>query len=92
MPLRRDAFGASEFSRRQQVVLMPNVTGFAASPEDVIIGKLWYYSIGESEKHLQDITNIWRLRTTLDVEYIQRWVNELNLSNAWNKLLDFAKR
>jgi hypothetical protein len=84
MPVRQDAYGHMEFSRRRRVWLTEAVRGFAASPEDVVLGKLWYYSIGESQKHLIDIANVWAV-TQLDLMYIEQWVERLQLQDAWAK-------
>ena len=91
MPVRDDAFGRSELGRRRRIMLMPELQGYAASPEDIVLGKLWYYSIGESEKHLEDIASIWRI-TTLDMSYIEHWIQQLGLEVAWSKLQAYAQR
>jgi hypothetical protein len=84
MPMRQDAYGRMEFSRRRRVWLTQSVQGMAASAEDVVLGKLWYYSIGESQKHLIDIANVWAV-TQLDLAYIEHWVQQLQLHDAWAK-------
>jgi hypothetical protein len=55
---RNDVWGKTQLNRRRRETVLPTADAFVASPEDVIIGKLWYYSEGGSEKHLRDIASI----------------------------------
>lgn len=91
MPVRRDAYGIEEFSRRKRVWLTPSIEGFAASPEDVVIGKLWYYKIGESEKHLRDITGLLR-SANVDGDYLLNWIRQLDLQQAYEDLKAYSAR
>ncbi len=43
---RIDEWGAARMNRRQRVRLLPGQEVDVASPEDVILGKLWYHSMG----------------------------------------------
>jgi len=58
---RADEWGRVQMERRQRIQLLADRSGFAARPEDVILGKMWYYAEGGSEKHLRDITGILRI-------------------------------
>jgi hypothetical protein len=52
------------------------------SPEDLIIFKLWYYSLSQQTKHLRDITSIvLTLDDQLDYLYIEHWINKKGLTN-----------
>lgn len=85
MITRRDAWGRAQLSRRQQVQVFPNVLGFAARPEDVIIGKLLYFQEGGSDKHLRDITGMLEVSPDkIDRAYIDRWAVELGVSDIWS--------
>ena len=54
-----DELRASAFSRRQKVDLGESLGEvYLHSPEDLIIYKLWYYSISQQTKHIRDITSI----------------------------------
>jgi len=55
------AWGQSEISRRQRVQILPDLEGYCARPEDVILGKMTYYREGGSEKHLRDIAGILKI-------------------------------
>ncbi len=85
---RQDAWGHSQMSRRQRVQIFPDLTGFVASREDVIVGKLLYYAEGGSEKHLRDITGILKTSPGLvDENYVSSWATQLQVSDAWQAVL-----
>jgi hypothetical protein len=46
---RSDEWGRTQMARRRRILLLPDLEGYAAAPEDVIIGKLWYYTEGASD-------------------------------------------
>ena len=56
------------------------------SPEDTIISKLrWAQRSGGSERQVRDVAGILKLaQGTLDLAHIQRWVQELELSDQWS--------
>ncbi|HEY7117401.1 MAG TPA: hypothetical protein VH475_12490 [Tepidisphaeraceae bacterium] len=88
MIARGDAWSAEQITGRRRLNLLPDRQGFAARPEDVIIGKLIYFKEGGSEKHLRDIASILKMNgATLDHSYIQRWVSELDLVAEWQAVL-----
>jgi hypothetical protein len=88
MVLRRDAWGRSQMARRQRERIVPDVESYVASREDLVIGKLWYYHDGGSEKHLRDITGIiYASGATIDRDYIRHWVSQLGLTDEWNAVL-----
>lgn len=88
MIARRDAWGRSQLERRQRVLIMPGLSGYAGSPEDVILGKLWYYQEGGSEKHLRDIAGMMQVSgDQIDAAYIAQWAQRLGLSEVWQAAL-----
>ncbi len=76
-------FSDEEFSRRKEV----EVAGLrlsVATAEDVVISKLEWAKLGESQRQLEDAAGIIRVQaTSLDTEYIERWVRDLGLSEEW---------
>ncbi len=89
-PLRQgDELRASAFERRQKIDLgEPLGEVYLHSPEDLIIYKLWYYSLSQQTKHLRDITSIvMTLGDELDYKTIEYWVNIKGLSSLWGDLL-----
>lgn len=91
--IRRDSpFDRSRFQRIRRIHPAPSYEANFASPEDVIIKKMEYYSEGGSEKHLRDITGM--LLTSpdeIDRSYIERWAGILGLSEIWTAIQERLK-
>jgi hypothetical protein len=89
MIARQDAWGRSQISRRRLEQILPGRPGYTAAPEDLIIGKLWYYREGESEKHLRDIAAMLQVSgDEIDKEYIDHWTRQLGFTEEWQAVLD----
>jgi hypothetical protein len=76
-------FSMTEFQRRREseVAGVPLVV---ASPEDVIIAKLEWARLGQSEQQLRDVAGILQMNTgALDLAYIERWITALGLHEQW---------
>ncbi|NIM94725.1 MAG: hypothetical protein GTO18_13575 [Anaerolineales bacterium] len=89
-PLRKgDELRISAFDRRQKIDLgEPLGQVYLHSPEDLIIYKLWYYSISQQTKHIRDITSIvMTLGDELDYTYIENWIDKKGLTSIWGELL-----
>ena len=89
-PLREgDELRASTLKRRQKIDLgEPIGEVYVHSPEDLIIYKLWYYSLSQQTKHLRDITSIvMTLDNELDSSYIEYWTDQKGLTSLWDELL-----
>lgn len=84
-----DELRLSAFNRRQIINLGESFGEvFLHSPEDLIIYKLWYYSISQQTKHIRDITSIvMTLDDELDYSYIEMWVSRKGGINIWRELL-----
>jgi len=78
------AFSREEFDRRQLV----NVQGlpiFVASAEDVVIAKLEWSKLAQSQRQIEDVAAILRLRwEALDRTYLEKWISELDLRKEWS--------
>jgi hypothetical protein len=86
---RADEWGRTQLGRRRRIDILPGLAGYVASPEDVIVGKLWYYHDGGSEKHLRDIAGILRVSGDLvDRAAVARWAAELGYTPIWQAVLD----
>ena len=78
----------TQLSRRRRLLLLDGVEAYVAGPEDVILGKLWYYSDGGSEKHLRDIAGILkRSGPNVDRADVSAWAEKLGFSAIWNEIL-----
>jgi hypothetical protein len=80
------AFSREEFERRMPISLL-DVAVYVASPEDTIVAKVeWSKQAGGSERQRRDVAGI--LATVgqgLDRQYIERWVQDLDLVDEWRK-------
>jgi len=64
---------------------------FISSPEDIILSKLeWFKMGGEvSERQWRDIIGVLKVQeNNLDMEYLQKWIDRLHLSDLWKRLLE----
>jgi len=83
-------FSVEEFDRRRKEEL-DGVSVFVASAEDVIIAKLEWAKLGESERQLRDAAGIVTTRADeLDVNYVEKWAKQLALSQYWQRVKDMA--
>jgi hypothetical protein len=78
------AFSHEEFGRRR----MFDVQGrplFVASAEDVIITKLEWAKLAQSQRQIEDVAAVLKLRwEALDLAYLERWISELGLREQWS--------
>ncbi|MBA3395239.1 MAG: hypothetical protein H0T89_21505 [Deltaproteobacteria bacterium] len=76
-------FSLEEMRRREVVSIMAIAVNIATA-EDTIIAKLEWSKASGSERQLEDVAGILRVRgENLDRAYIQRWVDELGLAAQW---------
>jgi hypothetical protein len=76
-------FDASRFVRRG-VVEIAGVNLYTASPEDILVTKLWWAKLGESERQINDAAGIIQVQgEKLDRDYVERWVAALELDEQW---------
>lgn len=77
-------FSVIEFDRRET----HEVEGMRltiATPEDVLIAKLEWSKMGDSDRQIVDAAGIIKMQgKTLDVDYIERWIDSLQLQSQWN--------
>ncbi|MEM6854690.1 MAG: nucleotidyltransferase [Planctomycetota bacterium] len=79
-------FSLEEFERRLETEFegMPLTI---ASPEDVILAKLEWAKAAGSTRQLDDVKSILRtLGNDLDRAYIERWVDELGVTELWQQV------
>jgi len=84
MIARTDAWGKNQLQRRVRKNIFPDLEVCFAAPEDVILGKLWYFQEGGSDKHLRDIAAMLEVSDTeIDRHYIDHWAAQLGLTESW---------
>ena len=76
-------FDASRFARRG-IVEIAGVQLYTATAEDILITKLWWAKLGESERQINDAVGIIQVQgDQLDFAYVDRWVAVLELNAQW---------
>jgi hypothetical protein len=82
-----EAFDKSRFSRRGREKFM-GITLRVSSPEDTILAKLrWAKMSGGSEKQFTDALRVYEVQYgKLDLEYLERWAEKLDVETLWNRL------
>lgn len=79
-------FSLTEFNRRIRVRLLDQDLDIA-SPEDVILTKLEWSKLGDSERQWHDALQVARTqRERLDLVYLDRWAVELGVAESWNRI------
>jgi hypothetical protein len=82
------AFSLVEFNRRETHEV-EGIRLTIASPEDVILAKLEWAKVGESERQLIDVAGILRMQSDhLDFQYVEHWVETLGLQRQWRAARD----
>jgi hypothetical protein len=83
-------FSQGEFARRQRINLQ-GLPVFVATVEDVVIAKLEWARLAASQRQIEDVTAILRLRwESLDHPYLDKWIGELGLTQEWNRAMRAA--
>jgi hypothetical protein len=81
-------FDASQLARAVRKRIDEDFEAVFASPEDVILKKMEYYRLGESDKHLRDIAGVLKIHgDRTDRLYIEFWCKQLGLTEIWQAIL-----
>lgn len=79
-------FSQTEFSRREQASYLGQNRWFATA-EDIILAKLEWAKIGNSERHFSDALNVAKIRgKNLDQAYLEEWAKELGVWKLLQRL------
>lgn len=86
--LKKDApYDRAQFERRQRKSIAPDLDAYLATPEDIILYKMLYFSEGGSERHLRDILGMLRISgAAVDRTYVAEWAARLGLGTIWESL------
>jgi len=84
-------FSRAEFDRRRLTEIL-GVRVYAATPEDLLIAKLEWAKMGESERQIRDAAGIISIQgPRLDIPYVETWVAALDLESQWRAARDHAR-
>lgn len=79
----------SRFDRGRKVQIAADFAATFASPEDVIVKKLHFYKIGNSDRHLRDIAGVLKVSgAAIDRDYITKHAAQFGVSDIWQKVLN----
>jgi hypothetical protein len=74
-------FSKKEFDRRQEIEIF-DMPVYAATPEDVLLAKLEWAQLGESERQIRDAAGIIEIQgEKLDTQYVERWAAALDIED-----------
>ena len=83
-------FSVREFSRREDIDFM-GLKLSVARAEDVVLAKLEWAKLGDSERQLRDVAEIVAVQgTSLDTTQIERWAEELGVWKQWLEALELV--
>lgn len=89
---RGDPFTSSCFARATQVELSDGFWVMMASPEDVLLHKVYWDKLMPSERQLRDAQGILCiLGPRLDAAYLENWARELGIEKSVQRLLTDMK-
>ncbi len=83
-----DEYRRTSLQRRRLVSLGASIGEvYVHSPEDLIINKVYYFSLSQQTKHVRDIASIIAFcGEELDYAYITQWVTHLGVAEAWAEI------
>ena len=74
-----------EFARRRPMEV-GGTQLWVVSPEDLVLSKLHWAKDSQSEMQLRDVQNILSVVKNLDTEYLNEWIQSLNLEEIYSKV------
>lgn len=84
--VRKDsAFRRGELARRRRLDVVDAGSAWVVSVEDLILSKLVWAKATESEVQRRDIEEL--AKGTLDIAYLERWVDELGVAGLYARWL-----
>jgi hypothetical protein len=90
MVRRERPFSRTEFERRIRVGFQDQSFDIAA-PEDVILAKLGWSKLGESERQWNDALQVARTQKgRLKLNYLKKWAGELGVSDFWGRIRELV--
>lgn len=90
---KRNPLTDSQFKRVRIIQRHEGYQMKVAAPEDIVISKMLFYKMGESDKHLRDIAGVLKsLQSDFDREYVEQWAVQLNVMDVWQTVLQRIKQ
>ncbi|HMN41419.1 MAG TPA: hypothetical protein PKE29_11285 [Phycisphaerales bacterium] len=87
MGVKDSPFDESRLGRARRVGTYASRPIMFAAPEDVILKKLDFYREGGSDKHLRDITSMFKVSGgDFDLAYTERWALRIGVQSEWRMI------
>jgi hypothetical protein len=84
-------FSREEF-RRRVLADVEGMTLSVATAEDIVIAKLEWANLSESERQIEDVARVLRVQSSrLDRVYIEKWIRELGLTSEWTQAISLEE-
>lgn len=84
-----DAIERSQIARRLRRSILPGTEAWCSPPEELIIKKLAYYSLGGSDKHLRDIGSMLRISPEqIDRPRLRKLAADQRLDDLLDRVLE----
>ena len=80
-------YRVAEFQRRRQVVI-DGIPISIVSLEDLVLSKLFWAKDTKSELQIRDVKNMLFAEHDIDLQYIHKWVKEMNLQEVYRMAKD----
>lgn len=81
------AFELAAFERRREIEIFAT-PAWLATAEDILLHKLYWNRLSPSERQLSDAAGVYAVQqTALDLDYLQRWAERLDVSDALARVL-----
>jgi len=85
-PLKNDDYSQEQFRRREQIDIEGQLA-WALTAEDIILAKLLWIKISDSERQWRDVKSIWALKQNdLDRNYLETWAARISVANLLAKV------
>lgn len=86
-PLQSDEYSQEQFRRRKRVV-MGGKEAWALTPEDIVLAKLLWIKISDSERQWRDVESVWALKKEeLDLDYLKTWAARISVSELLARVI-----
>jgi len=79
------AYSRAEFDRREPCHALGD-GAFVVTKEDAVISKLEWAERSGSPKQVEDVLGVLATSGSLDMGYLEPWIEELGLQDQWNQL------
>jgi hypothetical protein len=86
-PLKEDAYSQEQF-RRRTLIPIGGRQAWALTPEDIILAKLLWIKISDSERQWRDVESVWALKKPeLDLNYLQMWAARISVAELLSRVI-----